>query len=74
MWNWKRLQMSGLPGSLRRTRFGSVNIVITSVRISSALAVRPMVFPYDFDILRPSRPGTFAAVVCSGSGSGKTSP
>ena len=55
-------------------RFGSVNIVITSARISSALAVRPIVLPYDFDIFRPSSPGTFGVSVSSACGSGKTSP
>ena len=55
-------------------RLGSVNIVITSARISSALAVNGMVFPYDFDILRPSSPGTFGVSVNNGSGSGKTGP
>ena len=31
-----------------------------------------MVLPYDFDILRPSVPGSLAAGVSSGCGSGKT--
>jgi hypothetical protein len=66
--------MSGLPGSLRRTRLGSVNIVLTSERISSADAVSAMVLPYDFDIFRPSSPGTFGVAVNSGCGSGKTGP
>jgi len=73
-WNWKRLQTSGRPGSLRRTRCGSVNMFATSARISSALAVNPIVLPYDFDILRPSSPGTFGVAVKSDWGSGKTSP
>ena len=55
-------------------RLGSVNMVMTSARISSAPAVRGIVFPYDFDILRPSSPGTVGVAVNSGCGSGKTGP
>ena len=66
--------MSGLPGSFRRIRLGSVNMVMTSARISSAGALSGMVLPYDFDIFRPSSPGTFGVAVKSGCGSGKTGP
>jgi hypothetical protein len=55
-------------------RLGSVNIVITSARISSAEAVSGMVLLYDFDIFCPSSPGTTGVGVSSGCGSGKTSP
>ena len=55
-------------------RFTAEAIVDTSVRISSALAVSPIVLLYDLDILRASRPGTFGVSVKSGCGSGKTSP
>jgi hypothetical protein len=35
---------------------------------------RKIAFPYDFDIFRPSIPGSRGAGVSRGCGSGKTSP
>src|SRR5579862_2839839 len=65
-------QMSGLPGSVRRTRAGSVTMVLSFCRTTGSGSVSRMVLPYDFDILRPSVPGSLAAGVSSGCGSGKT--
>src|ERR1039458_858249 len=65
---------SGFPGSDRRTRAGSVTIVFSFCRTTGSGSVNITVFPYDFDILRPSVPGNFAAGVSSAAGSGKTSP
>ena len=44
-WKGKRLQFSGLPGSWRRARAGSVTIAITFSRTASAGSVMPIVFP-----------------------------
>src|SRR5712691_2180492 len=63
---------SGLPGSVRRTRAGSVTIVFSFCRTTGSASVSMMVLPYDFDILRPSVPGSLAAGVSSGWGSGNT--
>src|SRR6266478_2675265 len=65
-------QRSGLPGSVRRTRAGSVTIVFNFWRTTGSGSVSRTVFLYDFDILRPSVPGSFAAGVSKGWGSGKT--
>ena len=65
-------QTSGLPGSVRRTRAGSVTMVFSFCRTTGSGSVSRMVLPYDFDILRPSVPGSFGAGVSSGCGSGKT--
>ena len=67
-------QMSGLPGSERRLRAGSVIIGRTLARTTSGGSASSMSLPYDFDILRPSVPGTFGISVSLTSGSGKTSP
>jgi len=56
-------QRSGLPGSVRRTRAGSVTMVFSFCRSTGSGSVSKIVFPYDFDILRPSVPGNFAAGV-----------
>src|ERR1035437_3199697 len=64
---------SGLPGSDRRTRAGSVTMVFSFCRTTDSGSVSSTVFPYDFDILRPSVPGSFAAGVSSACGSGNTS-
>ena len=63
---------SGFPGSDRRTRAGSVTIVFNFCRTTGSGSVSITVFPYDFDIFRPSVPGNFAAGVSSACGSGKT--
>ena len=63
---------SGFPGSDRRTRAGSVTIVFSFWRTTGSGSVSITVFPYDFDILRPSVPGNFAAGVSRDCGSGKT--
>src|SRR5947209_5315318 len=63
---------SGLPGSLRRTRAGSVTIVFSFCRTTGSGSVSMIVFPYDFDIFRPSVPGSLAAGVNRGCGSGNT--
>src|SRR5215831_1756044 len=63
---------SGLPGSLRRLRAGSVIIGLTFVVISSSVSESRMALPSDLDILRPSVPGTFGISVSLAPGSGKT--
>ena len=63
---------SGLPGSVRRMRAGSVTIVFNFCRNDASGSLSRMVLPYDFDILRPSVPGSFGDGVSSGFGSGKT--
>src|SRR5581483_7577967 len=65
-------QTSGLPGSDRRTRAGSVTMVFSFCRTTGSGSASMMVFPYDFDILRPSVPGSLAAGVSKLCGSGKT--
>src|SRR6266850_234720 len=67
-------QISGLPGSERRLRAGSVIIGRTLARIVSGESASSMSLPYDFDILRPSVPGTLGISVSFTSGSGNTSP
>src|SRR5271165_7148306 len=64
---------SGLPGSLRRMRAGSVTMVFNFARRDVSGSLNKIVLPYDFDILRPSVPGSLAAGVSSGFGSEKTS-
>ena len=71
-WKANRLQLSGCPGSLRRKRVGSVNIVLHFSWIVSGGSERLIALPYDFDIFRPSSPGTLALGVKSACGSGKT--
>ena len=66
-------QTSGLPGSERRTRAGSVTIVLSFCRTTGSGSVSMIVLPYDFDILRPSVPGNLAAGVSKACGSGNTS-
>src|SRR2546425_2132684 len=50
-WIVKMLQMSGLPGSLRVTRAGSVAAGLSFSQIVSGVSNRPMVLPRLFDIL-----------------------
>src|SRR5208283_1080091 len=64
--------LSGSPGSLRRIRAGSVTMVLSFCRTEASGSLSRMVLLYDFDILRPSVPGSLAAGVSSGCGSGKT--
>ena len=66
--------MSGLPGSLRRLRAGSVTIGRILARMTSGGSASSMSLPYDLDILRPSVPGTLGISVSFASGSGKTGP
>src|SRR5260370_25211962 len=54
---------SGLPGSVRPTRAGSVTIVFSLSRTTGSGSVSMMVLPYDFDILRPSVPASLGAGV-----------
>ena len=65
-------QTSGLPGSLRRLRAGSVTMGLTLAAIASGVSDRKMALPSDFDILRPSVPGTLGISVSFAPGSGKT--
>ncbi len=46
-------------------------MVLSFFATASGSSRRPIVLPYDFDILRPSRPGTFGVAVSSASGSGR---
>ncbi len=70
--SWKMLQTSGLPGSFRVTRAGSVLAGRSFCQISSGVSNSPMVFPRLFDILAwPSRPMIRLASVSSAWGSGK---
>src|SRR5205807_9482864 len=65
-------QTSGLPGSVRRTRAGSVTIVLSFCRRTGSGSLIRIELPYDFDIFRPSVPGNFGDGVSSACGSGKT--
>src|SRR5450432_3285801 len=64
-------QTSGFPGSLRRMRAGSVTMVFNLARSDASGSLSKMVLPYDFDIFRPSVPGSLAAGVSRGCGSTK---
>src|SRR5258707_10964066 len=64
---------SGFPGSERRTRAGSVTIVLSFCRTTGSGSVSIIVLPYDFDILRPSVPGSLGTGVSRDCGSGQTS-
>src|SRR5262244_545127 len=63
---------SGLPGSLRRLRAGSVIIGLTFVVISSSVSESRMALFSDLDIFRPSVPGTLGISVSLAPGSGNT--
>src|SRR5437899_3763963 len=65
---------SGLPGSERRFRAGSVTIGRILRVMVSALSESSIVLLYDFDIFRPSVPGTLGISVSFTSGSGNTWP
>src|SRR5215470_1429957 len=71
LWRSKTGQRAGLPGSVRRLRAGSVTMGFTFAVISSEVSERRIAFPSDFDILRPSVPGTFGISVSLAPGSGK---
>ena len=60
---------SGVPGSLRFTRAGSVGMVRIFFATDSGSSRRAMVLPYDLDIFWPSSPGMRGASVSSTSGS-----
>src|SRR3954471_1970500 len=64
--------LSGSPGSVRRTRAGSVTMVFSLARMLSGRSLSWMVLLYDFDILRPSVPGSLGDDVSRFCGSGKT--
>ncbi len=71
----KMLHTSGLPGSVRRTRAGSVAAVRSLSQIAFSGSRRLMVLPRLFDILAlPSRPSSLGVVEKSGCGSAKVSP
>ena len=67
-------QMSGLPGSERRFRAGSVTIGRILRVMASEVSESSIVLLYDFDIFRPSVPGTLGISVSFTSGSGNTGP
>src|SRR6266568_4531573 len=74
-WMVKMLQMSGLPGSFRVTRAGSVAAGLSFSQMVSGESNKPMVFPKLLDIFaRPSSPRTRFAVDRSACGSGKAKP
>ncbi len=64
-------QISGLPGSLRRLRAGSVTMGLILAVISSGVSESRIALLSDFDILRPSVPGTLGIWVSLAPGSGK---
>ena len=72
LWRSKTGQISGWPGSLRRLRAGSVIIGLTLPVISSGVSESRMALFSDFDIFRPSVPGTFGISVSLAPGSGNT--
>jgi hypothetical protein len=66
------LHTSGVPGSVRRTRAGSVTAGRSFAQIDSGGSSRPIVFPMDFDIFAcPSSPMMRRVGVRSACGSGK---
>src|SRR6185312_6819712 len=65
-------QTSGFPGSVRRTRAGSVTIVFSFCLTTASGSLIRIEFPYDFDILRPSVPGNLGDGVNNACGSGNT--
>ena len=65
-------QTSGLPGSVRRLRAGSVTITLVLARMSASDSESVMALPYDLDILRPSRPGMRGVGVRRAAGSSRT--
>src|SRR5213080_3066898 len=74
-WMVKMLQMSGLPGSFRVTRAGSVAAGLSFSQMVSGESSKPMVLPKLLDIFAwPSSPKTRFAVDSSACGSGKAKP
>src|SRR5579871_6164512 len=65
-------QSLGLPGSVRRTRLGSVTMGLIFWRITGSGSLSRMALLYDFDIFLPSVPGSLGDGVKSACGSGKT--
>ena len=66
------LHTSGVPGSVRFTRLGSVTAGRSFSQICSEDSSKPTVFPIDFDIFAwPSRPMILGVCVSNGFGSGK---
>src|SRR5207237_829375 len=71
----KTLQMSGLPGSFRVTRAGSVAAGLSFSQMVSGESKRAIVLPRLFDILAwPSSPRTRFAVESRACGSGSENP
>src|SRR3989441_8320254 len=71
----KMLQMSGLPGSFRVTRAGSVAAGLSFSQMVSGESKRAIVLPRLFDILAwPSSPRTRFAVESRACGSGSENP
>jgi hypothetical protein len=69
------LHFSGVPGSLLRTRAGSVGATLNLAQISGRVSSRPMVLPLLLLILAwPSRPMIRGEAVSRASHSGKVSP
>ena len=69
------LHFSGVPGSLRRTRAGSVFAGPTLAQIRSLVSIRPMKLPLLLLILEsPSSPITRGVLVSFAWHSGKVSP
>jgi hypothetical protein len=67
------LHTSGVPGSVLRTRAGSVTAGRSFAQIASDSSSRPMVFPIDLDIFAcPSSPMMRRVGVSSGFGSGNS--
>ena len=71
----KMLHFSGVPGSVRLTRAGSVAAARSLSQIAFSGSASAMVLPRLFDILAcPSSPRIFGVVENSGCGSAKVSP
>ena len=71
----KMLHFSGVPGSVRLTRAGSVAAVRSLSQTAASGSASAMVLPTLFDIfVCPSSPRIFGVVENSGSGSANVSP
>src|SRR5277367_4390160 len=63
---------SGLPGSVRRLRAGSVIMPRVLERMEASDSLRVIALPYDLDSLRPSKPGMRGVCVRITPGSRRT--